>query len=168
MGWAARCAEMIYDSLDQVHRYEDLHAGFKKAFEFLRTLDERAEEGRWVIDGDAVYAGVDRYLTRTLGETLFEAHRRYADVQVVLSGRETLLWSPLQGMEGAELVRPFELEKDVMKWGLAQEYVGVPLFPGRFVILFPEDAHAPGVQAVLGEAEEVLKVVVKVALDGWA
>lgn len=158
---------MIYDSIEHADRYTAGHAGLEKAFEFLRSgvVNDTLLTGRHLIDGERVFAGVDRYATKPASEAMFEAHRRYADIQVVVSGRETLLWAPLADMQESLLVRPFDPAKDVAKWQLPAEYLSLPLFPGRFVVLFPEDAHAPGVHAAGSPGDEVLKVVFKVALD---
>ncbi|TLD72748.1 DUF386 domain-containing protein [Phragmitibacter flavus] len=154
---------MIFDTIDQAGRYAPLHAGLAKAFEFLQSLYQGPlpAPGRYEIDGDRVFAGVDSYTTKPLEDALFEAHRKYADVQFLLSGRERILWAPLSMME--VIVREFDTVKDVAKWQPPGEFAELPMEPGRFAVLFPEDAHAPGV--VWGETCEVLKVVVKVALD---
>ena len=91
---------------------------------------------------------------------LFEAHRKYIDVQFVQSGRETILWAPLASMR--EETMAYDEKKDVALWKLVPDVTPVHLSAGHFVILFPEDAHAPTV--VWETPTEVFKVVVKVKM----
>jgi len=92
------------------------------------------------------------------GETRFEAHQIYADIQYVVRGREHIGLMPL---DSAEVVVPYDDEKDIKflrtnndNYQLADS--------GRFFIFFPDDAHRPGTKVASGE--KVKKVVVKVRL----
>lgn len=49
--------------------------------------------GRHEIDGDRVFALVQNYTTNPIEGALYEAHRRYSDIQFVFSGRKTPLGS---------------------------------------------------------------------------
>jgi len=152
---------MIFDRIENSGCYEKLLPGLDKAFAFLRSIDEGLKSGRHEIDGDHVFAMVDRYQTKPIEEALYDAHRKYLDVQCVLSGSELLLWAPLDSMQ--ELVRPYEDAKDVMKWRAVQDYcTELRMTPSAFAILFPQDAHSPGVQ--WEKQQQVTKVVVKVAV----
>ncbi|MCE9518582.1 MAG: YhcH/YjgK/YiaL family protein [Verrucomicrobia bacterium] len=153
---------MIQDTLEHSARYEVLNSHFSKAFEFLRAVDSTQALGRHVIDGDNVFALVEKYTTKPKAEALFEAHRKYIDVQYVYRGRETILWAPLVTME--ESTRAYDAIKDAAKWKLVPDLTELHLSAGHLAILFPEDAHAPGVE--WEKAEEVFKVVVKVAVSG--
>ena len=154
---------MIFDTMDNAGRYASLHVGLAKAFAYLQGLSptEPPAQGKYEIDGNKVFVGVDPYTTKPAENALFEAHRKYLDVQVLLKGRETILWAPLSKMES--VVREYDAVKDVAKWQVISEYTELRMEVGRFAVFFPEDAHAPGV--VWGDPCDVLKVVVKVALD---
>ncbi|HEY2574566.1 MAG TPA: YhcH/YjgK/YiaL family protein, partial [Verrucomicrobiaceae bacterium] len=89
---------MIQDTLPLSARYESLSPRFARAFDFLRTVDGTQSLGRHEIDGDQVFALVQSYATKPVEEALFEAHRKYIDVQFLFSGRETILWAPLATM----------------------------------------------------------------------
>jgi biofilm protein TabA len=151
---------MIQDTLNNSTRYEVLNSHFSKAFEFLRAVDGTQAPGRHEIAGDDAFALVEKYTTKPKAEALFEAHRKYIDVQYVYRGRETILWAPLATME--ESTRPYDATKDAAKWKLIPDFTEMHLSTGHFAILFPEDAHAPCV--AWEKAEEVYKVVVKVAV----
>ncbi len=149
---------MIQDTLDNSARYEVLNPRFSKAFEFLRVVDGTLAPGRHQIDGDDVFALVEKYFTKPMDGALFEAHRKYIDVQYIYSGRETILWAPLASMK--EITRPYDEIKDAAKWKLVPDVTPLHMGAGHFAILFPEDAHAPCVE--WDRPEEVFKVVVKV------
>jgi biofilm protein TabA len=152
---------MIFDTLAHSARYETLHPLFPKTFAFLRTVDGTQAVGRHDLEGDACFALVQTYATKPLDQALFEAHRRYIDVQFVQSGRETILWAPLSSMQ--EQTMAYDETKDAALWKQVPDSTSLHLSPGHFAILFPQDAHAPGV--VWEKAEPVFKVVVKVAVD---
>ena len=149
---------MIHDTLQNSARYEVLSPRFARAFAYLRGVDGTQALGRHELDGDNVFALVQKYTTKAVEAALFEAHRKYIDVQFVQSGRETILWAPLATMR--EETMAYDEKKDVALWKLVPHVTPVHLSAGHFVILFPEDAHAPTV--VWETPTEVFKVVVKV------
>lgn len=150
---------MILDTLDHLDRYADLNPRFAGAFAFLRGVRGHEAPGRHEIDGENVFALVQAYATRPAEGALFEAHRRYIDVQFVHSGRETILWAPLAAMR--EPTQPYDGAKDAALWPLVPEATPLHLGPGHCAILFPEDAHAPCLE--WETPAQVFKVVVKVA-----
>ena len=90
---------MIYDSLENIAQYKNLGKNYAKAVEFLQRKDLRSfEEGKYEIDGKKVYATVSRYKTQDWEGTKWEAHRNYADIQVVLEGEEIIGYEPSKNM----------------------------------------------------------------------
>ena len=151
---------MIQDTLDNARRYEALSPRFARAFDYLRTVDGTQVLGRHALDGENLFALVQRYSTRPFETASFEAHRRYIDIQYVYSGRETILWAPLASMR--EETMPYDASKEAAFFKLVPDVTPLHLAAGHFAILFPEDAHAP---CLLWENPgEVFKVVVKVAV----
>ncbi len=90
----------------------------------------------------------------------WEAHRRYADVQVVVGTQpEGFGWCPLR--EGLAVKEPHDEGRDVAFYEgpAARSAVWFDLNPGQFALFLPEDVHAP----CLGAAgEHVRKVVFKI------
>jgi len=150
---------MILDSLPQWRRYAALNARLAKAFAFLEQATPDTTDGRHEIDGDAVFALVQRYQTRPAAGPL-EAHRRYADVQYIVRGREVIQWAPLASL--TTVARPYDDKQDAGLFVADVEVVPMTLSAGQFMILFPDDAHAPC--CAWAEPEPVVKVVVKVAV----
>ncbi|HAL71283.1 MAG TPA: YhcH/YjgK/YiaL family protein [Verrucomicrobiales bacterium] len=152
---------MILDTLENAARYEVLSPRFAQAFAYLRGVDGTQELGRVDIAGDDVFAIVQTYTTKPQEKALFEAHRKYIDVQFIHSGRETILWAPLAAMKEETLA--YTPEKEAALWKLVPDVTSLHLSAGHFAILYPEDAHAPCVE--WDASSEVFKVVVKVAVD---
>ena len=152
---------MVLDTLPNAARYESLNSRFAKAFAFLRTLDGTQELGRHDLDGDHCFALVQTYETKPLEKAKFEAHRKYIDVQFIQSGRETILWAPLDTMK--EEMMAYSDEKDAALWKLTADTTPLHVSGGHFAILWPEDAHAPCIE--WEKPEQVFKVVIKVVVE---
>ncbi len=150
---------MITDTLQNASLYEALHPGFKPAFDFLRKNDLAAlKPDIYEIDGRNIYAMVQEYDTKPLAEGKWEAHRSYIDIQYIIEGEELLgdvLADRLSPMV------PYNAEKDIEF--LAGEGNMVKLYRDDFMILYPHDAHMPGI-AVQEKSAKVRKVVLKIRL----
>jgi biofilm protein TabA len=148
---------MIIDTFSNWKLYSWTHAPFRAGFEFLESLDPAIADGKYEIDGDNVYAMVQTYETKPASGYEFETHRVYADIQYLISGRETILWAP---HEGLTVVTPYEPDVEMQ----AAEPNASELFldAGRFAVFFPDDAHAPCLACP--DPSTVRKVVVKVRL----
>lgn len=151
---------MILDSLPLWRRYAAVNPRLARGFAFLEQLPPDVAVGRHEIEGDAVYALVQRYQTRPVEQMQFEAHRRYIDIQYLVSGREVIQWAPLASLGGA--TKPYDEVTDAALFALTPCMMPVQLQAGQFAILFPDDAHAPC--CAWGDPAAVLKVVIKVAV----
>lgn len=151
---------MILDMLSQWRRYASLNRGFAVAFAFLERATPDIPDGRHEIEGDTVFALVQRYDTRPAVEQL-EAHRRYIDIQFLVRGREVIQWAPLAAV--TDITRPYDDAKDAALFAASGDLVPVRLAAGQFTILFPDDAHAPC--CAWAGPEPVIKIVVKVAVS---
>ncbi len=94
---------MIIDRLEFADRYVALHPQFGAAFRFLRQMDPNAlPDGRLEINGSDLFAIVERTTGKGPGGTQVEHHRRYLDIQYVVSGEETIGWIPIADCEQPE------------------------------------------------------------------
>ncbi len=149
---------MILDDLKNWRRYVPLHPGFAHAFKVLHSVDlvER-EPGRYMLDNQrlALIIGKDQGLGRSGAQ--LEAHRRFIDIQLVISGDEKIGWRSISNCE--QVRNAYSEEYDEMLFGdIIETWLKVP--PGKFAIFFPEDAHAP-----LAGVGSLHKAVVKIAMD---
>jgi len=147
---------MIMDSIARGTAYAALHTRFAKAFEFLCGQDLTAlADGRYELDGDRLFVLVMTGDGRGRDGAKFEAHRRYIDVQAVITGADTMGWSPLAACRRS---LGFDESKDAGFFAdTPASWVVVP--QGCFAIFWPEDAHAP-----LAGTGSVKKAVVKVSV----
>ncbi len=152
---------MIAAALAQIGRQAALSPALERAFAFLRRPDvSELPEGRTEIDGDRVYAVVQRYETLASGTPTFECHRTYLDVQYVASGAEIIGWAPAERMA---VTTAYDAARDIC-FGTVDRGAWSPVLlrAGDAAVLWPEDAHAPRLAA--GPPSQVVKIVVKVAL----
>jgi len=153
---------MILDNLDQAQHYAGLPAGFGQAFAYLKQFVGTTADGQYAIDGERVYALVQRYTTTPATKGMFEAHRHYADVHFVLAGRETILWAPLATVEKT-VVRDYAEADDAALYALVDTASTLRLSPGQFAVFWPTDAHVPCCD--WDGPGQVTKVVVKIRVD---
>ena len=148
---------MVVDRIENSSIYAPLGARIARGLGFLeRLVDTELSDESVEIDGDAVFARVQRY-TSVAGEGRFyEAHRRYIDIQYIASGSETIRVTNLDGLDEQTLDAA---ERDVAFY---RQAAGTDLIlkPGDFAILYPHEAHLP--MMPVDEPAEVRKVVVKV------
>ena len=150
---------MIYDTLAHIDRYEGMHPGVMQGLHFLADTDfSKLPDGRVEIDGDNVFANLMTVETKPANDTP-EAHRKYIDIQYLISGHEVIAVAPLEEMTQVES-RP---QNDI--WFYRGNTVRVVIGNGRFTVHFPGDAHAPGI--ALEKPQTVRKCVVKVLAD-WS
>jgi biofilm protein TabA len=134
----------------------------QKAVSWLQSHDLAAlPTGRQEIDGDRMYALVNEYLTEPKEKRRAEAHRKYVDVQCVVTGTESIGYAPLQ--DGLEVLEDKLIEKDAIYYKNPASEVDFVLKSGMFAILFPWEVHRPNCSA--GEAVPVRKVVLKVSME---
>ncbi len=147
---------MIIDTIANCSNYENCHPAFKKAFDFLRTADlAKLPEGRIDLDGGRLYASIQEVAGIPAEKCVLEAHRKYIDIQFLVTGNESMGWAPLCGLGHA---LPFDEKADCGFFkDRPQSFFDVR--PGCFAIFFPGDAHAPNIGTGMHR-----KVVVKVAV----
>src|SRR5210317_929538 len=84
---------MIIVDLDNCQELPET-PGFEEALDFLRSCPPGQPDGRVEIDGQRVYAIIQSYDTKDeKAAPRFEAHRKYIDIQFLLSGHETMGWA---------------------------------------------------------------------------
>ena len=149
---------MIADRLDRAAQYAGLPPRIRTALDWLRATNLAwLPVGRLDLEGDQLFALVQEYDTKPMADGLWEAHRRYIDVQYVVSGHERMGYTPL---ETITVTKPYDAEKDYLNGTGPGTFVDAPA--GMVFVLWPGDAHMPGLQ-VQG-ASPVRKIVMKVAV----
>ena len=146
--------------IEEYYRYYAANsARWEKAFAFLKETDLTAiNVGKYELDGENLFASVSEYTTKNEEDTHPEAHRRYADIQYVIAGREKMGIAPLSK---TEVVIPYNESKDIC-FVKAEKLTYHVADSKAYFVFFPEDAHEPGLK--INENAQVKKVVIKVKI----
>ena len=144
---------MVIDKLENLEKYVSLNPLFAQAVEFLKTTDLNAHEiGKVVLKEGELIVNFAHARPKTKEEAKLETHNNFIDIQIPLSGVETMGYTPRTDLPEEE----YNAEKDITFYkGFAKDYLTIT--PGMFAIFFPQDGHAPGVTP-----DGVKKVIVKV------
>jgi YhcH/YjgK/YiaL family protein len=150
--------------IDRLEHWEHYHFGaaWTKAFEFLGTLSADAEEKKYTIEGDDIFAIVMSYDTCSPDTSLFESHQKYVDIQTTLIGTERFECAFTDTL----LVQtPYDDATDVQWYKRTHPaQTRVDVSPDTFVMLYPHDAHMAALMT--GEnSEHIKKVVVKIKAE---
>jgi YhcH/YjgK/YiaL family protein len=152
---------MIVTDLKDFEHQAPMTPQFRQAVEFLRRTDLlELPDGNVPLDGTRVFAILQRYRTARHDAPQFEYHRKYIDLQYVLSGEEVIGWAPAAGMTPSFA---YDEQQDIC-FGLMEpgKWSPVRVLAGQVAVLWPEDGHAPRLAA---EAPLLVrKIVVKVAV----
>lgn len=151
---------MIKDNIENCMLYQGMHKDFKKAFDFLKGLDADYQSGKVIIDGDSVYASVNKnYALKEFKSDKWENHKKYIDIQYVIKGKEKFGITDVKKLQQAG---GYNEEKDIEFYQGGECYDVISLSEGEFVILFPQDAHLPALRTLDDEYDD--RVIVKVKI----
>lgn len=146
---------MIIDTLANAGTYAALHPSFAAAIEHLQGLDLAAiEVGKYEIADGLKYAVTEKEGT-TAELSKFECHNKHIDIQLCISGEETIGWKPRADCHDPK--GEFNEEKDVIFYNDKPDTY-FQLQGGQFAIFYPEDVHAPMIGGL------IKKLVVKVRI----
>lgn len=150
---------MIIDTLENAARYFVLGERIEAALKYLQVNDCTAlPVGKIPIQGDQIFALVQDNTTKPRSQGVWEAHRKYIDVQFVAAGVEEMGYANIQTLT---VKKPYDEQAEYALFDGDGSFVTVPA--GSFTIFFPQDAHIPG-SAVSDQPAAVRKVVIKVAV----
>ncbi|MFT3754282.1 MAG: YhcH/YjgK/YiaL family protein [Paludibacter sp.] len=132
---------MILDSLENAGLYESIHPRFKQAFDFLRSTDLVALPlGKVELDGKNLFVNVVDAAGKTPDVARMETHNQYIDIQVPVTGTETMGW--IAGNKLNEVTESYNADKDITFFAdKATNFIVVN--PFEFAVFFPQDGHQP-------------------------
>ncbi len=147
---------MIHAKLTDAMAYRGIHPRLDRVLELL-TMDFLADVGttRQELEGESLFVTRFDVTSSSDERRLFEYHRRYLDVFAVVQGRERV---DIAAPEAVSL----QEQRDDYWGGSAVPEQRVILQPGSFLVLFPGDAHRPGM--AVQEEENVSRVVFKILI----
>lgn len=104
-------------------------------------------------------ANVQEYSTDAKENHFFENHKKFFDIQYMVTGEEMFGVCKTDGLK----LKESHVENDLYFYEEPEFSGEVYLKEGDLIVVAPEDAHKPRCQA--GHPMAVKKVVVKVAID---
>lgn len=147
---------MILDKIENIGKYADAVPHSAEIADFLASHDAATlPAGRYDV-ADGVFVNV---LDLTNGEnSVYEAHRRYSDLQCVIVGDEYMKRCHISACgEGGE----YSEENDCILYKRADRETLCHVFEGEFAFFEPEDAHCP---SVCGNTPAVRKLIFKIPI----
>ena len=148
---------MIFAKLTDAADYRGIHPRLDRVIdclneEFLHQVGTQTQK----LEDDLLYVTRFDYETIPLEEAFFEAHKKYLDVHLIMSGAERV------DISHPDVLTLFDHKDDFYAYqGEAEQTL--LLTPGSFLVVFPGDAHRIKVQ-VRGP-ENVSKVVFKLLVN---
>ena len=148
---------MIKDKLSNAERYYTLSEGIREGLEYLKQNDiSLLEDGKYEINGAELFINVNSYTTKDTAD--WETHKKYIDIQYIKQGKEKI---GICDKETCTTKTPYNAEKDIeFLTGESGEFYTME--PEDFMIIFPEEAHKPGIK--VNENIYVKKAILKVAI----
>ncbi len=147
---------MIYDRLSNVRKYlginENLDLALNYIAEHLADMPEEIE-----LKGQDVRAFFNAYQTVPESECFFEAHEKFADIQIMRSGSERIAVSNVDALTVTKSVP----ENDFQALE-GPEDLSIIMKPDSFLVVFPGDAHK--LKIMVDKPEDVTKTVFKVKM----
>lgn len=150
---------MILDRLENAKQYAGIAPGIDKVLAAVAAYTpENYQTGKVELDGDNVFILRNAYTTGKKEGALMEAHRSYVDVMYMVEGEEMIYVKPTACLQNITMA--YDPAQDALLATLDADTTAVRLQAGSFVVLFPQDAHAPA-REVDGPAN-VKKIIGKV------
>ena len=117
---------------------DDLRKRCMEAVDYLSQLkDAELTIGRHDVNKGFFY-NVQEYETDGNVEKPYESHRKYVDIQTLLSGEEIMQVTDISGLR---ICSEYDEVKDCVLYNPSENAAGTILRPGSVMILYPKDAH---------------------------
>ena len=130
----------------------------QKAIEYLKNTNfNNISDGKINIDNE-IWANLQTYYTKE--DALFEAHRKYIDIQFMLAGQEKI---SVCDYKNCTTEIAYDEDKDI-EFLTANSWDDIEMKTGDFLILYPENAHKPSI-SINNEVHHVRKLVIKVPVN---
>jgi len=144
---------MIFDKLENISKY-NLNLEF--VLQDLKTQD--FAKGKFNICEPQFFGIGLEYTTQPANKALWEAHRKYLDIHVILEGEELIQIADIKSMDEDSA---YEDDFQLFKGNPGQT---IHMREGYFLVLFPNEVHKTSIQTT--KISFVRKKVFKVLING--
>jgi YhcH/YjgK/YiaL family protein len=152
---------MILDQIDNALLYGGLGQRIAVGLALLNEDSVRdVAPGKYEVDGKNLFYIVDEYKTKPVDEGRLEIHRKYLDIQYIVSGAECIGTAPLEELTEET---PYDGEKDLAFYKGTPDMTQLVLKQGMFAIFWPNEPHMPC--RSIDKPEKVKKIVIKVRME---
>lgn len=145
---------MIFDTVANLRLYAALDENIAAVADFCEANDLAALENRRYDLPNGAFANVSEYCPKA-GD-MPEAHRDYCDLQLMVTGSETIEVAPLAFCKDSTGYKP-----DIEFYAVYENAAPVTLAAGTFLYLAPGDAHRP---CIHNGCDKVKKIVFKLPI----
>jgi len=153
---------MIYGNLENLGDITIYPESIQKAIKYLLDTDlENKEAGVYEIQGRDIYAQITDMETAPKNEKKPEIHKKYIDVQYLVSGIERI--GIAVDTHKNKVSEAYSEEKDVLFYEECEGETDLLMLPGNFAVFFPNTVHRPGCND--GKNAKIRKVVIKINKD---
>ena len=136
---------MIYTNDKNADNYSFAGLELEKAVSELKKKACTAfEKGRTDIN-ERLFINSVEYMPNSINDSEMEGHRQYVDVMYMLRGEEKILVCNSQ--KTGKITKEYDADGDYFLAKIPESYCELTMRKGDICFLFPEDAHAPGVES---------------------
>ena len=147
---------MILDRIENADLYTSLNPKIAKGIEYIKSTDlVSLASGKYDIS-EGLRAIISEYNTKNIEDCRLESHRKYIDIQYIISVEELIGFAPLKNQPPSIA---YNETKDVIFYE-DDEVSYTKLETGMFAIYYPTDLHRPCVKNKT--SSPVKKLVIKV------
>ena len=109
-------------------------------FDYInKNIDNKTLDGKYNITKD-IYVVIQTCQPKPKKEQVLEKHKKYIDLQLVISGKEKIGWKFFD--KDFKVLKKYNYKKDIAFYSNTPD-IFINLKKGDFAIFFPEDTHAP-------------------------
>lgn len=147
---------MIIDYLKNINRYKGINENLDIAIEsILKEEYKKRDYGKNIVLDERVYFNFPKNL-KTKESTIFESHKDYIDIHIVLKGKEEIGVSQKDILKKVREYRKDD-DSELLEGKIENRYSNII---EKFVILFPGEPHIAALKTE--KCEEVEKIIYKV------
>ena len=148
---------MIIDRIENLAKYIPVLPQLKEVVAILESgALSTLPLGAYPCDDPSLRYTIMSYETEAVDERPYEIHRRDADVQMLLAGRERMDTGDSESFVPSG---EYSAERDIV-FGSGRKIASYYADPSLFVIFFPGEPHAPNI--AVGDDRAAKKVVFKI------
>ena len=131
------------------------------AKEYLSNIDVTSfEKNVRYSENDDFSFVIQEYETKTQDKCQLESHRRYIDIQIIVSGQEMM---DIVDVSRLTPRTEYDSQGDIIYWNAPKRMARTTLAQGDCIILYPENAHRGAIAK--DASSRVIKIVGKIKVN---